>query len=114
MAVHLVDLEAQFTPAAERSYDPAALVVYAFTVSDYWAGLGLAWLEQGLSPGSVAAPLLALEANRSRSQSIRHRARRLRMRTTQEARSGGQSIHGEPPVGFEPTTVRLQGERSTN
>lgn len=84
MVRHLVDLESEFSPGSSRDYDPAELVRFAMGVSDYWAGLGLRWLEQGLPHGELRQDLLALEQQRRRSQPLRHRARRL----SRQLRSG--------------------------
>jgi len=53
MVAHLVDLEAPFSPDAMRDYSLAELLAYALTTNDYWAGLALAWVEQGAAPGTT-------------------------------------------------------------
>jgi len=78
MLPHLIDLESQFDPRALHDYDPVELVRYALGTTDYWADLALRWLEQGVPARGLEHDLLALEAQTSRPQSLRHRAKRLR------------------------------------
>jgi hypothetical protein len=78
MLPYLVELELQFDPKADREYDPVDLLRYALGTSDYWADLAVGWLEQGVPAADLHPELLVLESERSRPQSLRHRARRVR------------------------------------
>lgn len=78
MLPHLVGLEAPFNAEIPRAYDHVELVRYALTLSDYWADLALAWLEEGVPIAGLERDLEVLESQRQRSQRLRHRARRLR------------------------------------
>jgi hypothetical protein len=78
MLPHLIDLESQFESDALRDYDPVELVRYALGTTDYWVDLALGWLEQGVPAQGLEHGLLALEAQTSRPQALRHRAKRLR------------------------------------
>lgn len=78
MLPYLVDLESTYESTDKRPYDAVDLVRFALTVSDYWAGLGLGWLEQGVPTSGLDHELLALELNDRRPQALRHRARRIR------------------------------------
>jgi hypothetical protein len=48
MLPYLVDLDSRFEAAGPRDYDPVELVRYALSASDYWADLGIRWLEEGV------------------------------------------------------------------
>jgi hypothetical protein len=74
----LVDLESSYDPSAVSDYDPQDLIRYALGLSDYWAGLALGWLDEGAPSDYLGSALLELEGQRSRPQSLRHSARRLR------------------------------------
>jgi hypothetical protein len=50
---HLVDLETQFDPTVSRDYDSLALVRFALSASDYWAGLALKWPAAGVPAGTL-------------------------------------------------------------
>jgi hypothetical protein len=80
MLPHLVDLESHFDVNAFRPYNPVELVRYALGASDYWAGLALGWLEDGVPAGQLVDELSTFEAQAYRPQPLRHRARRLRKR----------------------------------
>lgn len=76
---HLADLESPWDEHAGRSYDPVALVRYALTwPTDYWPGLALRWLEEGLSAGELLDDLDRFAAQAQRAQSQRHRAQAIR------------------------------------
>ncbi|MCA0307155.1 MAG: hypothetical protein LCH87_07290 [Actinobacteria bacterium] len=79
MLPFLVDLESAYNPDAERQYDPKDLVAFALSWpgSDYWPGLALGWLEQGVPYSALRDQVSAIEGDRHRSQALRHRARRL-------------------------------------
>ena len=78
MLPFLVDLEREFDAGVERDYDPTELVRYAIGASDYRADLALGWLDQGVQAQPLVTELEQLEADKSRPQNLRHRARRLR------------------------------------
>ena len=75
MLPYLVDLEQPFDASRERPYDPVEFVRYALTVSEYWADLAVAWLEQGLPARQLQDSLLEVQARTGWPQSLRHRAR---------------------------------------
>lgn len=74
----LIDLESTYDSTNARSYDPRELIRYALGSSDYWAELALAWLDQGAPRDGLDDALLDLEGQSSRSQPVRHHARRVR------------------------------------
>lgn len=75
---YLVDLESPYEPDARRAYDPVDLVRFALSISEYWAGLALRWLEQGVPTVALTDELAALERRDDRPQQLRHQARKLR------------------------------------
>ncbi len=78
MLAHLKDLETPLGDTAGRRYDPVDLVRYALSwPSDYWPGLALTWLEQGLPASRLVNDLQVFENGTHRPQAQRHRARRL-------------------------------------
>lgn len=79
MLPFLVDLESEYILDAKRQYDPKDLVAFALSwpAGDYWPGLALGWLEQGVPHTALRDQLSALAGDRHRSQALRHRARRL-------------------------------------
>ena len=79
MIHHLADLEAPWDAEAERGYDPVELVRHALLwPTDYWPGLALRWLEQGVPAHGLVDELRRFEAEAHRDQKQRHRARELR------------------------------------
>lgn len=78
MIQYLVELEVPYTEANEGPYDAVELVRYALGISDYWASLAVAWLEQGLPAATLVNDLRDIEATKSWPQSLRHRARFVR------------------------------------
>lgn len=77
MLPYLVDLESPFDPETPREYAPAELVRFALTLGNYWAGLALTWLQQGVSAAGLLDELRAFESETHRPQAQRHQARRL-------------------------------------
>lgn len=77
MLPRLVDLESPYDSEVTRPYRAGELVRFALGVSDYWADLALAWLEQGLSTRGLERDLAALTEDRARAQAVRHRAARM-------------------------------------
>jgi hypothetical protein len=76
---HLPDLENPFEPSAARSYDPVELVRLALAwPTDYWPGLALNWLDEGVPAVGLVEELGVFEQERCRPQAQRHQARRLR------------------------------------
>ena len=80
MLPHLVDLESRYDPELARPYDPRDLIRYALELeaSEYWAERAVDWLDQGAPGDGLGDALLAVEERCDRSQSLRHRARRIR------------------------------------
>ena len=79
MIHHLADLESSWDADAERGYDPVELVRHALLwPTDYWPGLALRWLEQGVPADGLVDELCRFEADAHRDQTQRHRARALR------------------------------------
>jgi hypothetical protein len=79
MLPYLVDLECRYEPAAPRAYDPVELVKFALTwPTDYWPGLALNWLDDGVPTTDLVEELAVFEQERRRPQAQRHQARRLR------------------------------------
>lgn len=76
---HLRDLEGPFDSRAARTYDPAELVRFALTLpGNYWSGLALDWLDQGLPASGLGEDLSTFERDRRRPQTQRHQARRVK------------------------------------
>lgn len=76
---HLADLESPWDAHVAREYDPVELVRHALAwPTDYWPGLALRWLEQGVPADDLLDDLNRFEAQSHRAQSQRHRARALR------------------------------------
>jgi hypothetical protein len=76
---HLLDLEGPFDPSADRPYDPVELIRFALAIpTDYWPGLALNWLDEGVPATDLTEELGAFEQERRRPQAQRHQARRLR------------------------------------
>lgn len=79
MLPYLVDLELAYDPNAHRDYDPVELVRLALAIpTDYWPGLALGWLDQGVPATTLIEELGVFERERRRPQTQRQRARRLR------------------------------------
>jgi hypothetical protein len=76
---YLPDLEHPFEPSAGRPYDPVELVRFALAwPTDYWPGLALNWLDEGVPATDLVEELGVFEQERRRPQAQRHQARRLR------------------------------------
>lgn len=79
---YLVRLE---TPYSEADLDMPTLDVvrYALHQNDYWAGLAVEWIEAGVPKEPLQDDLRALVENGGRPQRLRHRAKRLIVRSDQ-------------------------------
>ena len=76
---HLADLESPWDASGDHGYDPVALVRHALSwPTDYWPGLALRWLDQGLPAEELLDELRRFEGESHRPQSQRHHARSLR------------------------------------
>jgi len=79
MTPYLPDLEDSFDAGAARQYDPQSLVRFALSLpTDYWPGLALRWLDEGVPTSGLTDDLAVFETQGHRPQAQRHAARRLR------------------------------------
>lgn len=75
----MADLECAFDAKRPYGYDAVELVRYALSWPvDYWTDRALVWLEEGVPASHLTVELRAFEADRSRPQHQRHRARQRR------------------------------------
>ena len=78
MLPYVIDLESRYEADAFRPYQPQEVIRYALAGTDYWAGLGLRWLDQGAPADGLQDALLDLENQTYRPQAVRQHAHRLR------------------------------------
>lgn len=74
MVRFLIELEHPYDSKRDIGVDPTDLVRFALGASDYWAGLALGWLTDGLSVSPLSDVLRGYAADATHPQSHRHRA----------------------------------------
>ena len=96
---YLVRLEVPYRPDVDDDMPTVEVVRYALRLSDYWAGLAVEWIEAGLPKDLFQDELVALVESGGRSQRLRHRAKRL------VVRSDHPDHRRVPPEGHQTTVV---------